>query len=357
MMANDRSMLFFPPQPFITAHKLDKEFINQRIATILNVVPLETSSEWGLHQQYYHLLTSEVEETPTVTVKELRTTKWRTYIYLKKCLIDYERIKNPNKNNAELIRLIEFLEASNANKSWFAKKLLDSPEQAEDEVWATGQHEWLERCLIVDVLKRSAGMTDDVEADAGYGCILGQIDWLFLQAELRSPTKYIFFKNEDECLRFGHLGAVKSRIGKGNTGIQTTGSPGFHEKLAEAFFESTKIASFIRRVKKIIKEEMVSGKKPLSPDVKRNYIVDGTRTDDENGVNEFRRDKLLPEGHRKTAQKIENLFDFATRGGDVPDDISASTVDTDTTEDDISDHFDEDDDALEADFANRVKIK
>ncbi|MFX5130545.1 hypothetical protein ABTC50_20475, partial [Acinetobacter baumannii] len=87
--------------------------------------------------------------TEELNHEELYSNKWKTYLYLRTCVLEYRE-----NNKDPLLSLIRFLEADQKNKEWFAKKLLDPSEKAEDEKWGSGQHEWLERCLIIDVLKR-----------------------------------------------------------------------------------------------------------------------------------------------------------------------------------------------------------
>src|SRR5262249_48891261 len=138
----------------------------------------------------------------------------------------------------ELTEIIAFLEdkgkygtakKKTTNKEWLADKLIDPSEKEQDELWGSGEHEWLLRSLIVEVLKRSAGMYAKIKSHEEDYCLLPAYDWLTVQSELRSKTKYIFFKNPRNTIESGHAGAVKKDPAK--RGFETKGSPGFHEKL------------------------------------------------------------------------------------------------------------------------------
>lgn len=260
-----------------------------------------------------------------LTDGELHSKKWKTYIYLRKCVLEYR-----NGDQQELLDLLSFLENKN-NKTWLAKQLLDkSYKETKDEKWGSGQHEWLERCLIVDVLKRSAGMVPDVEAQTDLGCIWEDIDWLYVQAMLRSPTKYIFFKNADYAIEEGHCGAVKKTLK--NTGFCSKGSPHFHEQLVQAFYDSKALSTFIKKVHNIFKTELISGKKKINASEQKRVLVDGTETKDEKAVNAFRKQRLRPQGYDSTNMTLSVLLDVTTKHGDIDvDDITL--VDSDSDDD------------------------
>lgn len=102
--------------------------------------------------------------------------------------MDYQR-----GNPYELLQLIYFLETpkqlqfKETHKAWLSQKLLDRCTTERGQIWRSGSHEWLLRSIIVDVLKRSAGMVCGVESETT--CLDGiNLDWLFVQAFLRSPT-------------------------------------------------------------------------------------------------------------------------------------------------------------------------
>lgn len=255
--------------------------------------------------------------------------KWKTYIYLRKCVLDYR-----NGTPGELLQVIHFLETpklpgeKESNKQWLSEKLIDRAKSEAGELWTSGSHEWLLRSLIVDVLKRSAGMIAGVESETT--CTDGiRVDWLYVQAFLRSPTKFLFFKLPSNSIAEGHKGAVKDI----NGAFKTTGSPNFHEKLVEAFKDSHHITSFIIRARNIFIESTVSGKKHISADTQRRLVVDGTETTDERRMDFFRRTKLKNQGYIPTNNMMKNLSMFTAMPSE---DYSACPIDSGSDDDEKS---------------------
>jgi len=273
----------------------------------------------NLHSGYYDI-TYELDATT------LATPKWKTYLFLRKCVLDYRA-----GNKDELLNVLQFLE-TNKNKTWLAKRLLDPNRKMAEEQWGTSQHEWIERSLIVEVLKRSAGMVEGVECETEFGCIAEELDWIYLQAVLRSSTKYIFFKNEQESIEAGHVGAVKKDLKK--RGFVTEGSYNFHGELKRAFLESVTIAGCLIRINNIFKTAVYSGKKHISPSKKEHHVVDGTYTSDSEGIDDFRVHKLRPEGYNPFNEILSNLINFATNLGDR-EDIKEEEIDSESSDDDI----------------------
>lgn len=304
---------FFTPKPPYTYNvnaRLTKESIKVRTNNILKYVTL--------NQNYYWL-------SENLSPEEINSTKWKTYIYLRKCVLDYHA-----GNKAELDNMLDFLKE---NKKWLAGRLLDDPTQADDEEWGSGMHEWLERCLIVDVLKRSAGMVEGVEDQVELEDNLGSIDWLYIQAFIRSPTKYIFFRNDEYAIETGHPGAVKPDLSK--SGFASKGSSGFHRGLENAFYESDTIEGFLKRIRNIFKLELYSGKKYIESSPNKKYLVDGTCTQNEGAVNTFRRGSLRPAGYNIFKELVSDTLYLVTDGGDnEQEDISEASSETTESETD-----------------------
>lgn len=264
---------------------LTKAAIDAKIANILNEIKIDDD---------YYFIDQEISSA------ELNSSKWRTYLYLRKCVLDYRR-----GVSVELLQVINFLTANTANKKWLAEKLLDKARKGTLEFWGSGSHEWLERSLIVDVLRRSAGMVAGVQAETDFQNGQVNIDWLYIQAQLRSPTKYLFFKLPSGSIKEGHVGAVKPKLYE--AGFSSKGSPAFHKKLEEAFFASTTLAGFIIRIHNIFKLDVVSGKKSLNPDAVTRYVVDSSTTSDAASINAFRLTRLRMAGYNPTNALMKQL--------------------------------------------------
>lgn len=211
---------------------------------------------------------------------DFRQKKWRAYLYLERALYRYRK-----GHCEELLDIIKFLECSTANKQWLAKLLLDPAKKNSDEKWGSGMHEWLERSLIIDVLKRSAGMVEGVDPLFDRDSIWGYTDWLLLQASFRTATKWLFFRSEDHSIESGHAGAVKGNIKK--AGFSTVKSASFHHRLERAFDRSLTVNGFVRRCSHILKENCYSGAKRINPSSSKRYVVDGTATNDARKIKKF----------------------------------------------------------------------
>lgn len=291
------------PYPYDVKAKLTQTSLKQRIDTVLQYVNLE--------RKYYYLNYELGRE-------ELNSQKWKTYIFLRKVVLEYRKGRQD-----ELLSVLAFLKVSK-NKTWLAKKLLDSSTKAgEEEKWGSGQHEWLERCLIIDVIKRSAGMVEGVQSETEMGCVFEDFDWLYIQAKLRMPTKYIFLKNDENTIQTGHPGAVKPDLTK--KGFATQGSYHFHKSLEEAFKESTTIGGYLKRIQNIFREAVFSGKKHIQPAEQVRYIVDGSPTTDEKAINDFRKRKLRKEGYEPFTEEMLRLIDCSTEcgGKEIEDDVES----------------------------------
>lgn len=299
-----------PEYPYDVRAPLTKEDIKERTSNVLKYIIVDGA---------FYDINNEIDSD------ELKSTKWKTYLYLKKCVNEYRA-----GQKSELRRVLTFLE-DKTNKTWFAKRLLDPAIKKRGDSWGSGNHEWLERSLIVHVIRRSAGMEKGVECETDYGCIAAEIDWLYLQAVIRSPTKYIFFKNRKRTIRCGHIGAVKKDLGK--SGFSTEGSPLFHRELKEVFLESRTIIGFLRRLDYIFKTTLVSGKKPLRPDLDSRFVVDGSSTSDEKKINRFRKKQLKPKGYEPFNMTLRYLIEFASIRGNKEEIEDVEQVDSESSED------------------------
>lgn len=275
------------PYPYDVRASLDRECLEDRINNILNYIHLGADYYW---------ITEEINST------ELQNRKWKTYLFLRRCVLNYRAGQID-----ELLNVLNFLSVKR-NEKWLATSLLDPVQQMNQEQWGTSKHEWLERCRIIDVIKRSAGMVPNVDPATRTSCTAGEIDWLYVQAVVRSSNKYIFFRNTRCSIEEGHPGAVKPDLQ--GRGFSSRGSSDFHESLNRAFDQSTTILGFLKRVKNIFHSTLISGKKHISPSIYHRYVVDGTLTSSEHEINDFRRDKLRPEGYEPFREFLSNFEEF-----------------------------------------------
>jgi hypothetical protein len=293
---------------------LSREELDIRIKTIHTKIVL--------NEDYYGI-------TRFVDINTLNLTKWKTYLYLRSCVLDYQ-----GGNPYELLQLIYFLETprqmqfKETNKAWLTKKLLDTDTLETGDIWSSGSHEWLLRSLIVDVLKRSAGMVAGVEPETT--CLDGiNVDWLFVQAFLRSPTKYLFFKLPTNSIAEGHVGAIK---GSGGT-FKSMGSPQFHNQLTMAFNESHHITSFIIRARNILVKNTISGKKTIAVASEARQLVDGTVTTDERKIDIFRRTKLKDKGYLPINTLMKDLTLYTSMPSEC---YSASPTDSESDDEQLT---------------------
>ena len=248
------------------------------------------------------------------------------YCYLKKCVIDY-RERNIHEPLNELLKFL----ANKENKKYLAEKLMDSPVQERGECWSSGNHEYLLRSLIVEVLRRSAGMVNNVESHKEDHCLLPSYDWLDIQFELRSPTKVLFFKNEAHTIASGHMGAVKGRPDRRRVKgeyFRETGSYEFHAELVNAFHISTTLNGFIKRINNAIKTHTVSGKEILAADIATNYVITGIATSDKYGINLFRRHHIKP-AYENINELCDNARQRVLEYDGLDDTASVSSIESD----------------------------
>jgi len=303
------------------AKEMTKERFQRRIEKIIDHVDIDSD--------FFAGLTDSPDWKPYQK-------KWKTYVYLKKCILDY-REKLPHE---ELTLIINFLEANSENKKWLANQLVDPSERLEDERWGAGNHEWLERSLIIDVLKRSAGMVEGVEHTKELGCIWGEIDWLDVQACCRTSTKYIFFKKlttEDlpkQHIFSGHPGAVKRTLfGKG---FAQQGSGKFHQGLIQDFKTSKTLLEFIKHLINTYRRWLLSGRKKLNAANEKRYVIDGTSNTDIENLETFRKNKLKP-AYLYMKRMFEDLYMLTSENGEA-DENSIVFTDSDSSDEENLTH-------------------
>lgn len=307
------AMSGYIPTPPRKIPLISQEIIAARIENIHKEIKLDTN---------YYSIGAEVVPA------ELNKQKWKTYLYLRKCVLEHRR-----GESQELMQLIAFLEQSTANKKWMADRLLDKAVKSTPlDFWGAGKHEWLERSLIVDALRRSAGLVPGVQAETEF-TDRANIDWLYVQAQLRSPTQYLFFRFPSGSIREGHIGAIKPDLNK--MGFSSVGSPGFHKTLEDAFHESSTLASFIIRIHNIFKSDVVSGKKPLLADNVTRFVVDGSATSSSEHINKFRRERLKIAGYDPTNLLLKGMIKVTSEYGSLAD-YSASPVDSESSDEENS---------------------
>ena len=248
------------------------------------------------------------------------------YCYLKKCVIDC-RERNILEPLNELLRFLDNKE----NKKYVAEKLMDPSLQEAGECWSSGNHEYLLRSLIIDVLQRSAGMVGGIESHKEDYCLLPSYDWLDIQFEIRSPTKALFFKNNADTIASGHIGAVKGRPdGKRVKGeyFRVTGSEEFHTDLINAFYASTTLNGFIKRINNAVKEHTISGKRIPAADTDTNYVITGIATSDKYSINLFRRHHIKP-AYKNINELCDNAKQRVLEFDGLEDTASISSIESD----------------------------
>lgn len=292
---------------------VDRAYVKEKIKTTFERI-FDQRLTRGLFREYYGMTAKMMTDFES-------SHKWKTYLYLRSCILDYKR-----GHTSALLAILKFLE-NTCEQRWLADQLTDKPVMEGDEKWGSGSHEWLERCLITEALKRSAGLVKGVEAEAYFGDTTTQIDWLYLQAMIRSPTKYTFFKNDHYTIESGHPGAVKPHLSQ--SGFSSIGSPGFHQQLNDAFYESRTIEGFLKRVRNIFKSSLYSGKKKIEPSEHKRYLSDGSKTTELSELSLFRHNKLYPNGYNKFKHLLNTNIDGVTlHGKHVQENISEVSSET-----------------------------
>jgi hypothetical protein len=224
--------------------------------------------------------------------------------YLKACVFMYRT----GLNKQPLMRLISYLETDDKVFKWLKNSLRDDTAQVRGELWATGFHEWLPCNLILDVVKRSAGMVKGVTPfvvsyqEGKYTAV----DWITIHKQMRSPIKRLYFLNEENTVESGHVPAIRSDI-KDNPliGAKVSGTVDFHQALNDAFIKSTSPREFVRRVSHISHDSLITGSKHLLPSATGFFTVEGVTTNSERKINNLRHAKI------RNAYKIrKSLFSF-----------------------------------------------
>jgi hypothetical protein len=214
-------------------------------------------------------------------------------------------------NHRPLLWLLETMNNDKQLEQWLSKKLIIPAQKSQGELWKTGEHEWIPRAKLIDVLSRSAGLTHATPFVYKQGKDdVSLLDWLSLQNQMRSPIKYMYFKQKNNLILSGHTPAIKSNpLSNSKRGEQTKGSYHFHQKLEQAFDESTTHESSIKKAQKIALSSLYSGDENLQSvllgqNQQSFFSVRGIRTTEV--------DKLQPH-LREAAEQRNNMFDALIR--------------------------------------------
>ena len=234
-------------------------------------------------------------------------------------------------NCQPLERLITFFEKEKKALEWLKYKILDEAIRTDEQFWPIGNHEWIPRHLILDVLKRSAGMIEGITPfvvnQTNEDLII--IDWLIIHSDMRSPIQHLYFKNTNNTVCSGHMPAIRLTLeGTTSQGVQTTGSDTFHKALRNAFYNSTNPRSFIRKMNYVEQDHLISGKKHLKPTKTTFFTVEGIKTNNEKAINQIRHEKIRPQYKERRA--MYTLFSNLSINGDEGNDILS--FDSDETE-------------------------
>ena len=230
--------------------------------------------------------------------------------------------------------LIRCLEASPFK--FLHENLRDEASKSGNEMWNSGNHEWLPCRQINDVIKRSAGQFNNVKpfvvaiGPTNNSCIV--IDWLAIHAELRSEVKRLYFINKRNSIESGHVPAVRNslKVLIGTTGTTTEGSDVFHNDLNKAFNISTNPREFVRRAHLIATDHIQSGKKRIAPSRGCFFTIEGKKTDDETSMSELRHNQILP-AYRQRKQKMRLFSNLTISGIDGNNVGSPPTTETEYT--------------------------
>ncbi|MFC1617088.1 hypothetical protein ACFL2K_02610 [Candidatus Margulisiibacteriota bacterium] len=228
------------------------------------------------------------------------------YRFLERCAREAR-----NKLHFQPVKEVLRFLSNHADYNWLKKILLDKPVKGNNEQWTSGNHEWLLRSLIIDVVKRSAKMIKGIQSHAKSIGNLKEIDWLTIQANLRTPTKYLTYKNPQFSIKSGHCGAVKRWNNNKKKWVFSTANDkkGFHYLLKDAFNESKKIHGFMEKLKMILRKKTYTGREKyyVNPTKVQNKLIDGSYTNNYNQVNNFVINKIYPFGYKPTVNKIKTI--------------------------------------------------
>lgn len=231
-------------------------------------------------------------------------------------------------NCQPLERLITFFEKERKALEWLKDKILDDAIKPEGQFWPIGNHEWIPRHLILEVLKRSAGMiegiTPFVVSQTNQDIII--IDWLVIHSDMRSPIQHLYFKNDKNTVSSGHMPAIRNNLdGPTSQGVQTTGSDTFHKALRNAFYTSTNPRTFIRQMNSVEQDYLISGKKHLKPTKNTFFTAEGIKTNNEKAINQIRHEKIRPEYKERRA--LFSLFSNLSINGEEGNEILSCASD------------------------------
>lgn len=233
-------------------------------------------------------------------------------------------------NQTILPRLIQYFSQDEKGMKWLKLHLRDQARKQQDQYWPTGKHEWMPCDLILDILRRSAGMEQNIKP---YIIMrnkdkLTLVDWLSIHAEMRSPIRHLYFNNPNSTISSGHTPAIRDQLdGRTWYGTQTTGSSEFHDALRTAFYESTNPREFVRKVPHVSKQYVVSGKKHFKASKMSFFTVEGVSTKNVREINELRHDAIRPD-YKKRKEDFAFFSDLTREGNDGCNIPSCSSEET-----------------------------
>jgi hypothetical protein len=214
-------------------------------------------------------------------------------------------------NKTPLLTFLRRLDEDKELLKKLKKRLRDSPKKEGNELWGSGNHEWLPCQLIKSLLERSAGMHSNVESFIvkEENDIVLVIDWLSLHKQFRSEVKSLYFLNDERQILSGHVPAVRDRL-EGSTlmGTKTAGTRKYHDALVRAFRDSKNMREYVRRCRHIEKAYLFRGKKVVEPSDERYFTVTGRRTDKKDSMSKLRHQRIKPAHHirKQLMQFLEN---------------------------------------------------
>lgn len=247
-----------------------------------------------------HLKIALKHHMPAPQIAITATTMLR---FLQHCVFLFRAGINPQP----LITVLVTMENSPLFASYIKKKLCDKPVISGGEIWKTGMHEWLPRCLIYQLILSSAGLLPEKQT-----VIISQyphpsarpIDWLELHLHLRSPIKGIFYKHQGSQIIAGHVGALKRVPTPQHKEHCSKGDFTFHRKLVTLFNQQTTLNDFVTALTPLCNKMLVTIEDgPHAPAATSTFTSRGLNTASPQDLTKVVSETLNPE-----QKKREQLF-------------------------------------------------
>lgn len=231
----------------------------------------------------------------------------RFYIFIK-CCVDIYQSDEIEGNLREQCRWLINIILDEKNDAWLKRKLRVKAFEFVGENWKSGLHEWVACSITKETIQRSAGLVKGVQShlpecswawidsdgnEQTYIC--SKFSWIDSQLLLRTPTKYVIFQH----LESGHVRSMSKHErpppGRGNPGFLTKGNKGkngFEAKIQKAFEESATIPEYVKSMRQIYSTMIFHARSEINPTSSKNYLVDGTTTDDKDRLELFQNSRL-----------------------------------------------------------------